>query len=61
MDGSDIWVNFEVCIINGTWYYCYGTIWTVKNFKFELSNPEDRFAVAVCKCKITVGYMPKRI
>ena len=29
MDGSDIWASFEVHIINGTWYHCYGTIWTV--------------------------------
>ena len=27
----------------------------------ELSNPEDRFAVAVCKRDVTVGHVPKRI
>ena len=29
--------------------------------KLELSNPEDRFAVAVFKHDITVGHVPKRI
>ena len=29
MDGSDIWASLEVYIINGTWYHCYGKIWTV--------------------------------
>ena len=24
---NDIWASFEVYIINGTWYHCYGTIW----------------------------------
>ena len=47
-------------------YHCYGTIWNAvmgEEFpcKLELSSPEDRFAVAVCKCDVTVGDMPKRI
>ena len=38
----------------------YGMQLWVKNL-LELSNPEDRFAVAVCKRDVTVGHVPKRI
>ena len=51
MAGDDIKVSFEVeLLVCG--YHCYSTIWNAvigKKFpaSFELSNPEDRFAVAV--------------
>ena len=51
MAGDDIEVSFEVeSMVHG--YHCYSTIWNTiigeeLTCKLELSNPEDRFAVAV--------------
>lgn len=65
MAGGDIRESFEVeSMVRG--YHCYSTIWNAVigeelPCKLELSNPEDRFAVAVCQCEITVGHMPRRI
>ena len=65
MAGRDIRTSFEVeSMVCG--YHCYNTIWNAVigeelPCKLELSNPTDRFAVAVCKHEITVGHMPKRI
>ena len=56
MDGSnfDIRVGFEV-ELKVCGYHCYNTIWNAVNVigeelpcKLELSNPENRFAAAVC-------------
>ena len=62
---SDRSTSFEVeSMIRG--YHWYNAIWEatigeVLPCKMELSNPEDRFAVAVCKHDITVGHVPRRI
>ena len=54
---DDIQVSFELeSIVHG--YHCYSAIGEELSCKLELSNPEDRFAVAVCQCDITVGHMP---
>ena len=51
MAGDDIEVSFEVeSMVHG--YHCYSTIWNTiireeLICKLELSNPEDRFAMAV--------------
>jgi len=62
-------MDFEVeSMVRG--YHCYNTIWDPAigeelPCKLELSNPEDRFAVAVFKREVwgevTVGHVPKRI
>ena len=63
MDASR--ASFEVeSMVPG--YHCYSTIWNAVMgeelpCKLELSNPEDRFAIAVCRCDITVGHVLKRI
>ena len=49
--GDDNEVSFEVeSMVRG--YHCYSTIGEEFPCKLELSNPEDRFAVAVCQCEI---------
>ena len=48
--GGDIRASFEIdSMVRG--YHCYNTIWNAVigeelPYKLELSNPEDRFAVA---------------
>ena len=47
-------------------YHCYNVIWDATigeelPCKLELSNPEDRFAVAVVRGEVTVGHVSKRI
>ena len=65
MDTSNIHASFEVeSMVHG--YHCYSIIWDAVigeelPCKLELSNSVDRFAMAVCKCEITVGHVPKRI
>ena len=62
MAGGDIRVSFEIdSMVCG--YHCYDTAVIGEELpcKLELSNPEGRFAVAVCQCEITVGHVPRRI
>ena len=65
MAGGGIRASFEIdSMVRG--YHCYNTIWNAVigeelPCKLELSNPEDRFAVAVCQREITVGHVPRRI
>ena len=60
MAGDDIEVSFEVkSLVNG--YHCYGTmrntiIGEELPCKLELSNPEDRCAVAVCQHELRLQY-----
>ena len=58
-------MGFEIeSMVHG--YHYYNAIWDAAvgkelPCKLELSNPEERFAVAVKRGEVTVGYVPKRI
>ena len=58
-------MGFEIeSMVRG--YHCYNAIWDATIGEellctLELSNPEDRFAVAVVRGEVTVGHVPKRI
>ena len=58
-------MGFEIeSMVRG--YHCYNAIWDATigeelPCKLELSNPEDRFAVAVIRGEVTVCHVPKRI
>ena len=54
-------IEFMVC-----GYHCYNAIWDAAigeelPCKLELSNLEDRFAVAVVRGEVTIGHVPKQI